>query len=92
MIGNTLCRKDEPQVGDTRVIGKFHWLPCSIKRVEEDKMINESRWLEYAEVKQEFQEVEYWEHYAGGFRKYLNFEWVNTEWVKDEEDRPQQDG
>ena len=37
------------KIGDTRVIKKFLFFPCTLKR---DEKTRETRWLEYASIKQ----------------------------------------
>jgi hypothetical protein len=74
--------KKEPEVGSTRKVGRFLLMPLTIKHTDEEgKFSSETRWLEYAEINQEYQEVTVWDYVGHDFMNRKYNAWVDVSWA-----------
>jgi len=78
MKWRTLVKEvNEPKVGDTRVVRRFLFFPKSFPWGI-SKELKDTRWLEFAEIKQEYQSETVTSEFCLGEKcKWVNVGWVN---------------
>ena len=66
-------RKERKVIGDYRTISRFLWFPLRLEM--EDSLIEETRWLEWASIRQKFL------FYPTGLLGFKDLVWVNVCWA-----------